>query len=81
MALGQLEDKVPRMRPGARHRWALALSLFPAAFAEPASQPTRRDAAVAATVARLLFHALTAGICFLAFEESDPRISLSTSDV
>jgi hypothetical protein len=36
---------------------------------------------MAAAVALLVFHALTAGICFLAFEESDPPISLSTSDV
>jgi hypothetical protein len=81
VALGHWRIKYRACGRGARHRLALALSLFPAAFAEPASQPTRRDAAVAATVALLLFHALTAGICFLAFEKSDPRISLSTSDV
>ncbi len=32
-------------------------------------------------VALLLLHLLTAGICFVAFEESDPRIALNITDV
>ena len=42
--------------------------------------PTQVAHATAGAVALFLFHVLTAGVCFLAFEESEPQIALSITN-